>query len=191
VIHEAMKLGKRAAFQCLRYDKDGNPMPRMNGYQYIVSPYYLVNNFGRYYLICNYREKYQALQIFRVDYMMNIEIKYDWPIKKLEDLEEGPKNFSISKYINEHLYILGGDTIEAELELDEEQYILYIKDWFGDSVKIFSKDGRTHAKVRCNENALYFWVMQYSECIKVVSPDSFIEKVKNGLKKALERYEDK
>ncbi len=188
VIHEAMNQSKRVGFQYLTYDKKGNQVARKDGFQYIVSPYYLVNNFGRYYLICNYREKYRPLQTFRVDYMTNIEIKNDWPIKQMEDLEDGPKNFSISKYINDHLYILGGDTIDAIFELDQEWVIQIIKDWFGESAKIWEKDNKIFASVRCNENALYYWVMQYSDCVKVISPDSFINKIKNGLINALERY---
>ena len=183
-----MNQGKRVGFQYLTYDKKGNQVLRKDGFQYIVSPYYLVNNFGRYYLICNYREKYRPLQTFRVDYMTNIEIKNDWPIKQMEDLEEGPKNFSISKYINDHLYILGGDTIEATFELDQEWVIRIIKDWFGESAKIWEKDNKIFASVRCNENAMYYWVMQYSDCVKVISPNSFIDKIKNGLINALERY---
>lgn len=188
VIHEAMNQSKRVGFQYLTYDKKGNQVARKDGFQYIVSPYYLVNNFGRYYLICNYREKYRPLQTFRVDYMTNIEIKNDWPIKQMEDLEDGPKNFSISKYINDHLYILGGDTIDATFEFDQEWAIQIIKDWFGESAKIWEKDNKIFASVRCNENALYYWVMQYSDCVKVISPDSFINKIKNGLINALERY---
>lgn len=163
IIHEAIKRGKRVGFQYLAYDSKGNPTVRRDGYQFIVSPYYLINNFGRYYLLCNYREKYRAIQTFRIDYMINIEIKDDWPIKKMEKLENGPKNFSISKYINDHIYMFGGETIEAELELDEEWVVLYIKDWFGDTAKIKTKNEKTYVTLKCNETALFYWVMQYSE----------------------------
>ncbi len=188
VIHEAMNQGKRVGFQYLSYDKKGNQIPRRDGFQYIVSPYYLVNNFGRYYLLCNYREKYRPLQTFRVDYMTNIEIKEDWPIKRMKDLKDGPKNFSISKYINDHFYILDGDTIDATFELDNEGAILFVKDWFGESAKIRSKDDKIYASVRCNENAIYYWLMQYSDCVKLISPDALVERVKKGLENALERY---
>lgn len=189
LIHEAMKEGKRVGFQYLSYDKKGNPVPRMDGYQFIVSPYYLINNFGRYYLLCNYREKYRPLQVFRVDYMMNVEIKSDWPIKRMEDLQGAPKDFSITKYMNDHLYMLGGETIEATMELDSEASVLYVKDWFGEAAKIKEKDDKTIATIRCNENALYYWVMQYADDVKVISPASFVDEIKSGLKKALEKYE--
>ena len=188
VIHEAMKQGKRVGFQYLAYDAEGNQTVRRDGYEFIVSPYYLINNFGRYYLLCNYREKYRALQTFRIDYMVNIQIKDDWPIKNMKDLEEGLKDFSISKYLNDHIYMFGGDVIEAELELDGDWGILIVKDWFGENAKLSHKDGKAYIKVKCNEMALYYWIMQYSDCVKVISPASLVEKTKEGLQKALERY---
>lgn len=188
VIHEAMKQGKRVGFQYLAYDAEGNQTVRRDGYEFIVSPYYLISNFGRYYLLCNYREKYRALQTFRIDYMVNIQIKDDWPIKNMKDLKEGPKNFSISKYLNDHIYMFGGDVIEAELELDGDWGILIFKDWFGENAKLSHKDGKAYIKVKCNEMALYYWIMQYSDCVKVISPASLVEKTKEGLQKALERY---
>ncbi len=189
IIHEAMKKGKRVGFQYLAYDACGNQTTKMEGFEYIVSPYYLINNFGRYYLLCNYREKYRALQTFRIDYMVNIRIKDDWPIKKMKDLIGGSKDFSISKYINNHIYMFGGDLVEVELELDGDWVITIIKDWFGENAKIKNKKGKLRADIKCNEEALYYWIMQYSDCVKVNSPASFVEKIKDGLKKGLERYE--
>ncbi|MCF0126298.1 MAG: WYL domain-containing protein, partial [Clostridia bacterium] len=136
IIHEAMKQGKKIGFQYLSYDASGNQIVRRGGYQFIVSPYYLVNNFGRYYLLCNYKEKYGTIQTFRVDYMVNIEIKENYPLIRMNELENPPKNFSISKYLNDHIYLFGGETIEAELELDSKHSIIFVKDWFGESAKI-------------------------------------------------------
>lgn len=189
IIQEAIKKGKRIGFQYLAYDENGNLTSRRDGFQYIVSPYYLINNFGRYYLLCNYREKYRALQTFKLEYVANIEIKNDWPIKKLNELENAPEDFSIAKYINEHVYMLGGDTIEAEVELDSSNCIQHVKEWFGDNAKIKKRDDGIHAVIKCNENALYYWIMQYSDCAKVISPEAFVDKVRSGLKEALAKYE--
>ena len=57
IIEEAKKLGKRISFEYISYDDNGNRIKRMDGYRYIVSPYYSINSNGRYYLICNYRQK--------------------------------------------------------------------------------------------------------------------------------------
>lgn len=189
IIQEAIKKNKQVGFQYLTYDELGNKIYRKNGYIYHVSPYYLINNFGRYYLLCNYNEKYSNFNIFRVDYMSNIRILDDLELKRMEDLKNPPKDFSITNFINDHIYISSGEVINAELILDGAFCIQYIKDWFGENAKIVNRDDGIHVFARCDENALYYWVMQYSSYIKVVAPSQFVERIKEGLKNALSKYE--
>lgn len=190
IINEAINKGKRVGFQYLTYDKNGNEIYRNDGYEYIVSPYYLINNYGRYYLLCNYREKYRPLQLFRIDKMANIVIKDDWPIKQLKDLKDGPKDFSITKYLNEHVYLFNEEVIDAKIILDGEWVIEIVKDWLGDNAKIDFKDEKIIAAIRGDEKALYYWIMQYSDCVTVLSPLSLVEKIKKGLMDAIRRYQD-
>lgn len=190
IINEAISKGKRVGFQYLTYDKNGNEIYRNNGFEYIVSPYYLINNYGRYYLLCNYREKYRPLQLFRIDKMANIVIKDDWPIKQLKDLKDGPKDFSISKYLNEHVYLFNEEVIDAKIILDGEWAIEIVKDWFGDNAKVHFKDEKIIATIKGDEKALYYWIMQYSDCVTVLSPLSLVEKIKKGLIDATRRYQD-
>lgn len=190
IINEAISKGKRVGFQYLTYDKNGNEIYRNDGYEYIVSPYYLINNYGRYYLLCNYREKYRPLQLFRIDKMANIVIKDDWTIKQLKDLKDGPKDFSIAKYLNEHVYLFNEEVIDAKIILDGEWAIEIVKDWFGDNAKIHFKDEKIIATIKGDEKALYYWIMQYSDCVTVLSPLSLVEKIKKGLIDATRRYQD-
>ena len=190
IINEAISKGKRVGFQYLTYDKNGNEIYRNDGYEYIVSPYYLINNYGRYYLLCNYREKYRPLQLFRIDKMANIVIKDDWPIKQLKDLKDGPKDFSIAKYLNEHVYLFNEEVIDAKIILDGEWAIEIVMDWFGDNAKIHFKDEKIIATIKGDEKALYYWIMQYSDCVTVLSPLSLVEKIKKGLIDATRRYQD-
>ena len=88
LIEEAKRRGKRVSFQYLTFDESGKPYTKMDGFRYIVSPYYSANSNGRYFLICNYREKYRAITWFRIDYMLNPKIEEDWPIKSIESLKE-------------------------------------------------------------------------------------------------------
>lgn len=190
IINEAISKGKRVGFQYLTYDKNGNEIYRNDGYEYIVSPYYLINNYGRYYLLCNYREKYRPLQLFRIDKMANIAIKDDWSIKQLKDIKDGPKDFSIAKYLNEHVYLFNEEVIDAKIILDGEWVIEIVKDWFGDNAKIHFKDEKIIATIKGDEKALYYWIMQYSDCVTVLSPLSLVEKIKKGLIDATRRYQD-
>lgn len=189
IIQEAIKRHKKIGFQYLTFDSNGKEIFRKDGYIYYVSPYYLINNFGRYYLLCNYNEKYHNFNVFRLDYMINIQIDENKELKRICELKNPPKDFSISKFINEHIYISTGEVINAELVLDGSWCIQFIKDWFGENARIKNVNDEIHAYVRCDENSLYYWVMQYSSNVKVVAPLSFVEKVKDGLKNALNKYE--
>ena len=187
LIEEAKRRGKRISFQYLSFDENGKPFSKMDGYRYIVSPYYSVNSNGRYFLICNYREKYRAIAWFRIDFMINAKIEEDWPIKPIQSLE-GMKDFNITKYLNENIYLLDGDIIDATIEIEKPEHITFVKDWFGKNAKIYRKDNTLYADIRSNESALFYWYMQYSETMKIISPQSLIDRVKKEVERIIKKY---
>ncbi len=188
IIHEAMQRHKRVGFQYLTYDKKGKAVPRWDGYEFTVSPYYLVNNFGNYYLLCNYRTKYNPLNVFRLDYITNIRVKDDWELKDMSEIEE-LKDFDLTKYLSEHIYLFGGEAVTALLEIDSEENTRIAVDWFGSNAEFISDStDRVLVKVKCNEESLLFWCLQYSEHVKVLEPVSLREKVIEAHRKALEKY---
>lgn len=188
LIEEAKRRGKRISFKYLTYDENGKPYTKMDGYRYIVSPYYSVNSSGRYYLICNYREKYRAITWFRIDYMLNPKIEEEWPIKSIESLK-GVKEFDIVKYLNDNIYLLDGDIINATIQIENPNSVQFVVDWFGKNAKIYKKDDRLLADIKCNESALFYWYMQYSETITIISPQYLIDRVKNEAERILAKYE--
>ena len=188
-IETAKNIGKRVSFQYISFDSSGRPYVKRGGYRYIVSPYFTVNSNGRYYLICNYRDKYRPIQSFRIDYIVNVQIENEWDIKPLETLE-GMKDFNITKYLNENIYMLSGDSIMASIDIENESVIPAIIDWFGDNARIYrySEKGNIHATIVCNEHALFYWCMQYSENIKVTSPQSLINRIKTEAERMIKKY---
>ncbi len=188
LIEEAKRRGKRISFQYLTYDENGKPYTKMDGYRYIVSPYYSVNSSGRYYLICNYREKYRAITWFRIDYMLNPKIEEEWPIKSIESLK-GVKEFDIAKYLNDNIYLLDGDVIKATIQIENPNSVQFVVDWFGKNAKIYKKDDKLLADIKCNESALFYWYMQYSETLTIISPQSLIDRVKNEAERILNKYD--
>lgn len=185
LIQEAINRGKRISFQYLTYDEKGKKIPRMNGYEYTVSPYYLVNNYGHYYLLANYRSKYAFIQTFRIDYMINLKIDETRDIKPLKDLDDSLKNFSLTKYLNEHVYLFGGDAIEVKIQIKDPGAIGYIYDNFG-NVRIHNENGVITTTLKSNESALVYWLLQYGEHFKVLEPLSFKEKLIEKAKKIME-----
>ena len=186
-MHEAIKKGKRISFQYKTYDEHGKETLRKDGYRYIVSPYYLVSNNGFYYLICNYREKYRPINVFRVDCMTNLEIEEEWDIKPLETIK-GAENFDIARYLNEHIYMLDGESVDAVLRIDKPWAIQYLHDWFGNKAKLFEKDGTLFGKIKCNENSLFFWILQYGDEFTLLEPESLVQRLREHIKQQSEKY---
>lgn len=189
IINEAIKERKAIKFHYITFDEYGKKIERKAGAFYYVTPYYLVNNFGRYYLICC-SQNHNNLSNYRIDYMKDIEIcKSDEAnYKNIYDVDGLGKNFSITKYINEHIYLFSGGIVRAELEIDNSDSLIYIKDWFGENAYIYKLNDKIHVNLTCNENALYYWILQYSEHVKVISPDTLIERVKAGAHRILDQY---
>lgn len=185
IIREALKENKRIGFNYIDYDNDGKEILRKDGFEYIVSPYYLVNNFGQYYLLANYNSGYRPFNVFKVNRITNIIVKDKFDYKPIE--EELPR-FDIAKYINEHIYLFNGEVVEAILQLDGRGFIGYIYEYFGKNAEIFQQNDHIFAKVKCDENALFYFCMQYSENIIVVSPDKLKQRVIDEAKHILERY---
>lgn len=188
LIEEAKKVGKRLSFQYLTFDENGQPVIKKDGFRYIVSPYYSVNSNGRYYLICNYREKYRPIQLFRIDYMINPTIENEWPLKPLQSLE-GMENFNINKYLKDTAYLLDGEVIVVCFKIENDNAIQFVVDWFGNNARIYKRNGNQYATVVGNENALFYWYMQYSESFTVLSPWSFVDRVRNEAERIVSKHE--
>lgn len=185
IVREALKENKRIGFNYIDYDSSGNETLRKGGFEYVVSPYYLVNNFGQYFLLANYKSEFRPFNIFKVNRITNMVVKDREGFKPAE--EEMP-NFDIAKYINEHIYLFNGEVVEATLQLDGSGFIGYIYEYFGKKAEISQQNNDIFAKVKCDENALFYFCMQYSESIKVVSPQSLVNRIKTEAENILNKY---
>ena len=97
-------------------------------------------------------------------------------------------NFDISKYINDHIYMFGGDIIEAKVEVIADFGIIHVKDWFGDSARIRKENGKTYAYIKSDDKALFYWALQYQEYVIVLEPYSLKQKIINTLGKSINNY---
>jgi len=185
LISEAIKNKKQISFQYLIYDENGKLCLKRDGWRNKgFSPYYLINNFGRYYLIGS-SFRFDSITCLRVEFMTNIEIQ-EYDAKPKVDVLG--RNFSISKYINEHVYTFGGKVITAEIKIYDEHVIHDLFDWFGKNVKISKKSDLTTAKIKANENAFFYWCLQYGHDIEVLTPIELRQKVIDELNHMLEKY---
>ena len=188
MISNAIKEKKNIGFYYMRYSINGKLVNRWdNEKKTYCSPYYLVNNFGRYYLIAKSLTK-DGIAIYRVDLMKDIVIKtYD--ATPMEDESALGPNFNINEFIDSHIYMFGGDLVDAQIELLDENAITYVYDWFGIDTKIKKVDDKVIANIKCNGNGLFYWCMQYCEHIKVLSPEPLKNRIINTIKELNKKYE--
>ena len=158
---------------------------RFNGKRYIINPYFLVNNRGKYYLVCNY-DKYNSLSNYKVECISNIKI-LDSKIKPLQLLDD-VESFDISKYVNEHIYMFSGKTIQTTMKLNNIKILNDVVDWFGENIIIKEKDEEIYVTLSVNEQAFLYWAMQYGQSIEVIKPNSTREKYIEMVEKILKKY---
>lgn len=187
IIHEAIQKKKWIEFTYTDYDKDGNETLRFDGYKFHASPCYMINNFGRYYFL-GYRYKYNSVNTYRIDFMKDVRIFEERERIDPKTLEEFKNYSSISEYINEHIYMFGGQPISAVMEIREPHALQYVKDWFGHNVEIYKDGDKLMVRVRCNHQALFYWLMQYGEHIHLVSPQELVDEIKAAAERILENY---
>ena len=108
--------------------------------------------------MCNYREKYRPIQLFRIDYMINPKIENEWPLKPLQSLK-GMENFNINKYLKDTAYLNDGEVIVVCFKIENDNAIQFVVDWFGNNARIYKRNGKQYATVVGNENALFYWYM--------------------------------
>ena len=150
-----------------------------------MNPYFLVNNNGKYYLVCNY-EKYDNLANYKIECISELTI-LDEDVKKLNSLP-GQENFKLDEYINEHIYMTTGKSVKATLKLESEKEIGDIIDWYGENIDIEKKNGEIFATLKVNELALLYWAMQYGEVVEIVTPEETRQKYKDMLNKIIAKY---
>jgi predicted DNA-binding transcriptional regulator YafY len=162
----------------IRKDTDGKPKI------YTVSPYYMVAANGRHYLICTWEPKGNISHL-RLDRIVNIKIT-DVNAKSERSVKELGNN--LPKYLAERIYMFVGEKISAEF-LIAETGINEVIDWFGTDVTIRRHaDDKVCVKADVNENALFYWALQYGPAVEVIKPDSLRARLLAAAKEMVKKY---
>ncbi|MCR4933572.1 MAG: WYL domain-containing protein [Lachnospiraceae bacterium] len=184
-IDTAISKGKKISFSYLQYGIDLK-LHAKRDMRYVVSPYQMINNKGKYFLIGNYGE-YDGISHYRLDRITDVEILNEnrKPMKSVKGLEKG---FNISKFISEHVYMYSGDSERIKLRTNENM-IDTIIDSFGKDIRIELGEGSdVFVSLTCNQNAFFFWAMQYGQKIEVLAPESIRERLKQAALDAYKKY---
>lgn len=186
ILNQAIEEGKKVDLQYASYDVDKKLKPKKDGKVFKINPYFMVNNHGKYYLICNY-DKYNNISNWKIENIVNIKILKE-DVKPITSLD-GQANFDLKKYMQEHIYMLAGKSVNAKIKIDNEERINDVISWFGNSARIYREKGNLFVDLKVNEDALIYWALQYGESVEIVVPDESREKMKNVLRGVLRKYE--
>ena len=209
-IQQAIDDHVRISFLFNGYDKHNKLIPAHRSKD-TVSPYYIVANGGRYYLIaCMEREGAQSnrMSIWRIDLMSEIEIpnrteklgikgipalpknKVDHlPQTWSEDFHYTHLNMSFDNPESIRLRILSPKEDNNSGKAKRADYT-FLHDWFGNTFRFIRTEKENPdydiVEVRCSPYAMVNWALQYSDRVEVLAPETVrnavVEKI-NALKK--------
>jgi predicted DNA-binding transcriptional regulator YafY len=177
-IFRAIKMERKISFQYFRYDVNRNRVARHDGEPFILSPYAMLYNEDKYYVL-GYYTIFDKITIFRVDRMGVPEI-LDEPIRKK------PDDFDPVNYVVNVFSMYDGDAETVEL-LCENNMMDSVMDRFGDEAQIQEADS-DHFKVTAQvsvSQTFFAWVFQFAGHIQLIGPNSVRERYQEMLQNAL------
>lgn len=183
LVDSAIERGRQIHYD---YNKYGVDKKLHKSSHQFVSPYLMLLHNQRYYLMA-YSEYWGNMVFHRMDRITNMEIvdKPATPLKDVPGYEHGPDYKQLTTALP---YMYTDKPVRIDLEVDEG-IVDQVVDWFG-SEPVISKptDGKVRVYLQASPQAMTHWVMQYGPRVKVVSPASLADKIKQELQEALEQY---
>ena len=193
ILDEAIRKKKKVLFEYAEYhtDKKMHLKKREDGSvrEYIITPYQMAVQEGKYYLICNY-DKYDDISNYRVDRIRNIQILEEKG-KPFETLKwSGHQPMNLNEYMKEHVYMYSSENAFVKFRIIKAM-ISDVIDLFGKGVN-FSEETDTHVSVsvHVNERAAEQFAKNYAPDVVILQPKRLRDKLRDDLKKSWEAYED-
>lgn len=198
-IQQAINKHKKIKFKLAFYDYINKKVKLNFGNQErCVSPFRIMMNNGRYYLMAFIGKNVKKFYYFRIDLMSEITVMdNEGSVKPVVEESNNPLKFI---YSNPYFYSGRKETIVLGFKADQ---LTQIFDWFGatkdDDLNqngLYEIQGEYKSenvkmlKIKfpnINVNAFSFWVMQYIECIEILEGAQLkkivIERIETALKK--------
>ena len=210
-IQQAITDGVQITYRFNGYNRDKKLAP-MGDYKRYASPYYIVANDGRYYLMAaNKAHKDEGAYIVRIDLMTEVEIpdrnekagKKGIPAIPKREVAglplEWDENFSMR-----HINMSYGAPISIKIRVKNRKkedgctpidpVYTFLHDYFGDTYKFIEVDKNDPdydiAKVRCTSFGMENFAMQYADRLEVLGPLDLREKIRNKAEALAKRYQD-
>lgn len=183
IVDEAIEQKKQIRFE---YNKYGIDKKLHKSHVHHASPYQLILHNQRYYLMAR-NEYWENIAYYRLDRITNMTLTEDKlvPITSVEGYENGINYKELSTALP-YMYT---DKPEWVQFIAENYIIDQIIDWFGKDITIEKYgDNQLKVAVKVSPMAMEHWAMQYAPHVRIISPESLVESIKDNLQKATEKY---
>ena len=184
-INDAISEKKKISFIYNDVGTDFKLHPRRER-EYIVNPYQIVANNGRFYLIGNY-DKYDNIAHFRIDRMTDVRMLTE-KIKPMKQVPEVAHGLNLPKHMAEHIYMFSGEAVDVVM-LAEKHLMTELVDWFGTDFRIMEEtEDMLKIRLRVNPGAMKYWALQYGPYVEILKPAELRADLRELIKKIYEKY---
>jgi len=182
-IHEAIGSNRQISFRYFDWNLDKEMVPRRDGRLYRLSPWALMWDDEKYYLVA-FDSEHGSIRHYRVDKMTGISM--------LDEPREGQEAFSrfnIAHYTNTLFGMYAGDETKVTIEAENAMVGVLI-DRFGKDIIIAPVDRdhfRTTVTVAVSSHFLG-WIMSLDGDVRIVAPDSVVDLMRETIDHLAEQY---
>lgn len=184
-VNEAISKRKKISFIYDDYGTDFKLHPRREE-PYIVNPYQMVANLGRFYLVGNY-DKYDNITHYRLDRMTCVKMLDD-KVKPQNEIADFKNGFNLPKHMAEHVYMFSGESVRIKFIATQDSMNELI-DWFGKDFSVIEeRETEIVVSLSCNQKAFTYWALQFGPYVEVLEPKELREELAEFSKGMYEKY---
>ena len=177
-VNTAINTKKKISFRYFTYDENKKKVLRHEGEQYLFSPYELIWDGDRYYIL-GWSDSHGEMRTFRVDRISDV------PVVLSEKAVKKPAGFSGAGFVGANYRMFAGEIREVTLICDNDTMDSMV-DRFGENVKTETAD-RGHFRLKADvadSHVFYAWIFGFGGKVKIEAPEDMKEAYKKMLKAA-------
>lgn len=181
-IVNAIRKKKQIIFLYFDYDCNHKRVYRREGHHYLANPCATVFSEGHYYLL-SYDSRYNKMSHYRIDRMEKVEMLESDAVLPIEE-------YGVGKHKKQMFGMFTGETERVKFNM-HRSLIDVVFDTFGDSVRIKPEENDLISfSAEVQVSPIFFgWCCSFGDKLKVVSPNSVVEELRNYTKSISEQYE--
>ncbi|MBR2556314.1 MAG: WYL domain-containing protein [Aeriscardovia sp.] len=177
-VNAAINLKKKIAFKYFTYDGKKKKVLKHDGELYIFSPYELIWDGDRYYMI-GWSDRHGEMRTFRVDRIADV------PAVLPAKAEKKPAGFSGARFVGTNYRMFEGEAKEVTLVCDNDTMDSMI-DRFGEKVETKPMDSE-HFQLKAevaDSPVFYAWIFGFGGKVIIEAPKNMKNKYRGMLENA-------